>query len=210
MLKLSTKHQPLAVSYTSHSGLDSAHRLLVLVSGPDADLTAATGRIWKLANGTRAHVRFLGLCSDATEEPGLKRILITQSALLNSDGVSADSEVIAGKDYIHAVTSRTQRGDMFVCWNEPTGFLHKKVNTILESKADIPVYILSGYRSKNGFDIGWLPSLAAWIGSIAIILAFFWLQVQIAHVLGALTMALQLVSVALEIWLLMAWNKLLT
>ncbi len=206
MFKLRSINQP-SISYASTTKLKPVNRLIVLVPSPDADLTAVTGRVWELASKTGAEVRFLGLCSDAAQGPSLRRALITQSALVNSSGVIADTEIIVGKDSIHAVTSLVQPGDMFVCWNEPTGFLPRKVNMILEANPDTPVYLLSGHRPKGISGSHWLPGAAAWMGSLAIILAFFWFQVEIDHIAKGLTISLQAISVALEFWLLVAWNN---
>lgn len=210
MIKLSTKNEPSIGSYASHADLHPARRLIVLVPGPEADLTSVTRRIWELANSTKASVTFLGLCGDASQEPSLRRILVTQSALMNSGGVFAEAEIIVGKDWGNAVAARVQAGDMLLCWHEATGLLHKKVSTILEMNPHLPAYIVSEPRSRNTTQRRWLPAAAAWIGSIAIIVAFFWFQVEVDHIAKSMSVGLQVASVALEFWLLMAWNKLLS
>jgi hypothetical protein len=209
MTKLNLEHQSLTLFATPRSDTESARRLMVLVPCLEVDLTAVTRRVWELADGTGAHIKFLGLCNDAVQEPSLRRALVTMSAMVNYDNVSAETEVIVGRDWLGAVKSRCHPGDMIVCIEEQrTGLLRKPLSQILQSDLDVPLYILSGLYPQNDSRSNWPARPAAWIGFIAILLGFFVLQIKIVHLANAWTIVLELLSTVVEFCLIWVWNSL--
>lgn len=202
---------PPALTVTSASipHLQPARRLIVLVPRLDADLTAATRRVWELANATDAHIQFLGLYSDPAQEPSLRRELVTMSAMVKDGRVSAEANVIFGKDWVAAVKSRWQAGDTVVCFDEQrVGLSRKPLSQVLQSDLDVPLYILSGLYPQNDSHANWPAQAAAWIGSLAIILGFLVLQVKTIHLAKDWTILLQLLSIPVEAWLIWVWNSL--
>src|SRR5215216_1615877 len=209
MIKLNLKHQPLTVSYAPQSDPRPAHRLMVPIPNPEADLNAVAHRVWELASATGADVKFLGLCNDATQEPSLRRMLVTITAMVNDDNVYAESEVIYGRDWVGAIKSRVQPGDTVVCWYEKeTGLLQKTIGPILQRDLNVPIYLLSGVQQKEVSHSNWLTQLTAWIGFLAILIGFFFLQVKIEHLAQAGTTILQLFALAVEFSLIWFWNNL--
>lgn len=189
--------------------LETYCRLLVLVPGYDADLMAVTNPVWKLASGMGAHVIFLGLCDDARQEPRLRRQLISMSAIMNYGNVSAELEVAIGKDWVSAVRSRWQEGDMVVCFDgHRTVLLQRPLSQLLQSDLAVPLYILSGLGTDQRTHVGWKKQAGAWLGFVAIILGFFMLQIKIEEFAKTWIILLELLSVAVELWLVWAWNKL--
>src|SRR5215212_6492533 len=106
MIKLSTKHEPLTVSYESSSDLKPAHRLIVPILDPETDLTTVIHRVWELANATGSDVKFIGLCNESIQELVFRRTLVTIAAMMNDDHVYADSEIVFGRDWVSALKSR--------------------------------------------------------------------------------------------------------
>ena len=54
-----------------------------------------------------AHVQFLGLYSDPAQEPqSAARQLVTMSAMVNDGRVSAEADVVFGKDWVEVVKTR--------------------------------------------------------------------------------------------------------
>lgn len=210
MNKLHYDHRPLTLHVAPPLDLEPAPQLIVLVPLLDVDLTLITRRIWDLANATGSHIKFLGLCHDAMQEPGLRRTLVTMSAMVNYDHVSAELEVIVGRDWPRAVKSRCHSSDMIVCIEERhTSLLCGPLGRILQSDLDIPVYILSGIDSHDESRSEWFREAAAWIGSIAIILGFLLLQINIIQTAKDWTVALELAATAVEFWLIWTWNSLI-
>ena len=208
MINIKQQQQALPVSIASKVELEPAHRLLVLVPCLEADLTAVTHRVWEIANAAGVHVKFIGLCTDAAEESGLRRRLVTMSAMLNDGRVTADAEILSGRDWVEAVRSRWQRGDRLVCLAEQrAGLMQKPLSQILQSDLDVPLTILSGLAPAGGARSKWTMQAIAWTGLIAIVLGFGLLQVKIYQDATAWTTGLMLVSIAMEYWMIWLWNK---
>lgn len=209
MNKLDYKHQALNLPVAPPPDLEPACRLIVLVPSLDFDLDAVTRRVWELASGTGARIKFLSLYSDMAQEPGLRRRLATMAALVKDGTVSADSEVIWGRNWVEAVRSRRQAGDMVVCCSEQRAGLTKRpLSQILQSDLDIPLYVLSGLYPRGDSHPAWLPRIVVWVGFFAIILGFFILQIKIDQIAQELTITLQLLVTAVEFWLIWIWNNL--
>ena len=210
MIKLDPNPTPL--TYIAHSdvGVAPARRFIVLVPCLEVDLTPVTHRVWELANATGAHVKLLGLCNDETQEPSLRRRLVTMCAIMNYGSVSAEAEVACGNNWVDAVKSRRQAGDIVVCFAEQrAGLLQRPLSQILQSDLDVPLYVLSGLYPPRDSSSGWLARAAAWIGSIAIIAGFFVLQSRISLLTDWSQTILMLLSTAVEVWAIWVWNSLL-
>jgi len=208
MTKLNTEHPSLSVSIASQLDPEPARRLIVLVPCLEADLTAVTQRVWELASASGAHIKFLSLCNDKLQEPSLRRRLATMSASVSDGNVSAEAEVISGRNWVEAVKARKQAGDMVVCCAEQrAGFLQKPLSQILQSDLDVPLYILSGLYPQNDSPSNWITRAAAWIGFIVIILGFFLLQVKISHLPKDWIITLQVLTTSVEFWLIWVWNN---
>jgi hypothetical protein len=203
MLKINdTKHPSMIVHTASHSDLETGRRFIVPIPSPDADLNAVARRIWELANATGSCVQFLGLCNDAMRESALRRALATISAMVNYGNVSSDFEIVYGDSWVKAIRSRAQAGDTVVCW-------HKQEAGLTQVELDTPVYFITGIYPENTPRSNWPIQVAAWLGSIAIIIGFFFLQVQIDRAAKEWVAVLQLLSLAGEFGLLWSWNNLL-
>lgn len=189
--------------------LKSVRRLIVLVPPLEVDLSAVTRRLWELANATGKHFLLVGLYRDAMEEPSLRRELVTMSAMVNDGKMTAEIEVVFGRDWVDAVRARWQVGDMVVCFEEQrVGLSHRPLSQLLQSDLDIPLYILTGLYPQNDPRTGWPARGAAWIGSITIILGFFILQVMFADLANSWASILQVFSIIVEAWLILVWNGL--
>ena len=210
MNKLDVTPPALTVSPAAFSNLQPARRLIVLVPSLEADLTALTCRVWELANSSDAHVQFLGLYSDPVQEPRLRRELVTMSAMVNDGRVTAEADVIFGKDWVNVVKTHCQAGDMVVCFAEQrAGLSRKPLSQILQSELNLPLYILSDLYPQDDSRSNWPSQIAAWAGSIAIILGFLVFQAKIDHFGKDWThTVLLLLSIPFEIWLIWVWNTL--
>ena len=202
--------RPTSLTFATHpdADLETIRRLIVLVP-KDMDYSSATRRIWELANATGMHVQLLGVCRDATEEPGLRRTLVSMSALLQDGRIVVEAHVDPGISWVEAVKSHWQTGDMIVCCAEQrAGLLHRPLSQILQSDLNVPLYILSGLHPQNDSRSNWLARAAAWMGSIAIIAGFFVLQTRISLLTDWTQTILMLLSTAVEVWAIWTWNGL--
>ena len=209
MTRLNYEHQTFTIPIASQPDPEPAHRLIVLVPSLEVDLIVVTQRVWELANATGAHIQFIGLCNDAAQEPSLRRELATMSAIVKDGNISAEAEVVSGRNWVEVVKTRRQAGDIVVCCAEQrAGLMQRPLSQILQSDLDMPLYILTGLYSQNVSHSNRLTQIFAWIGFIAILAGFFLLQVKIDQLAKDWTTVLQLLTTAIEFWLIWAWNNL--
>jgi hypothetical protein len=144
------------------------------------------------------------------EEPSLRRQLVTISALVGDGRVVAEAKVEIGTNWVNAVKRNYQAGDMIVCFAEQrAGILHKPLSQILESKLNMPVYILSGLYTQDSPRSNPFAQISAWMGSIGIIIGSSLLQIRIAATPQDWAQTtLLILSVVFEAWLIWVWNSL--
>lgn len=202
MLKLNdTKYSNMIVPNASQSDLEAGRRFIVPILSPEDDLTAIVRRVWELANAAGASIQFLGLCKDALYESSLRRSLATISAMANTGNVSADFEILFGNDWAQAVNSCARSGDTVVYWQgQQTGLLQAELN--------IPIQIITGIHSENKPRSNWFSQVAAWTGSVAIVVGFFFLQVKVDAAAKEWVTVLQLISLVGTVGLIWLWNSL--
>ena len=199
----------LRVSLAPQTGSSSVRQLLVLIPDTDADLTPVASRVWEMAGVNGAHVRFLSLFDEAAREPGLRRRLTTLSAQVNDGRVTSDVEVIPGRDWVPAVRSRWQAGDMVICLSDHrTGLRQRPLSQILGSDLDLPLTVLSGITPLEQGRTKWYTQAAVWAGLIAILIGFCLLQARIIQTAGEWSMVLLLGSILVEFGVLWLWNSL--
>jgi hypothetical protein len=208
MIKFDTSPVCLTSPTKSHKDLESANRLVVLVP-MDIDYSAATRRIWELANATGMNIHLLGLCKDALEESGLRRELITMASLLQDGKIAAEAKVESGTNWLDVVRTNYKADDMLVCFAEQrTGLLRRPLRRILESNFKATVYIISDLTPQKSKPDR-LLQISAWLGSMAIIIGFGVLQARVVQLPeGWLQSVLLILSIIPEFWLIWVWNSL--
>jgi hypothetical protein len=210
MNKMNVQPRPLTLSPASASTLEPAHWLIVLVPSVEADLSAATRRVWELADAGGKRVRLIGLYESTAQELSLRRQMAGMSGMMVSAGIFTETEAIRGRNWIDAVRSRWQTGDLVVCFGEQrVGSLNRSLSDVIQSSLDVPVYVLSNTYLQKNVRPNWWAQIFAWSGFMAIIPGFFLVQVRIHQITeGGVRLALVLTSICLEIWMIWVWNKL--
>lgn len=197
-----------SASFISWLHQEERQRLLVLISA-DVDFTTVARRIWKLATETNSAVQLLGLCKDTLEEPAMRRMMITLSALIQDAKTPVEIKLEHGTNWVKLVKKHYRAGDMIVCMaDHSVGLRRRPLSQLLESDLQVPVYILSGPPSQPARP-GLGSRLMAWIGPIAIIVGFFVLQIRIVQLPrdGIQTLLFILLLIP-EFWLIGLWNSL--
>jgi hypothetical protein len=200
-------HPKLTFPIASLSDREPARRFIVLIPDMEFDSAFAAQRIWKLANATSAHVQFLGLCTDAAQEPSLRRKLIALSALVQDGGIPSEVKVEIGTSWMESVKRNYQKGDTIVCFEEQrAGLLHRPLNQILNATLDAPVYVLSNPRQRKTKP-NWSSQIFAWSGSLGVIIGFGILQAKIGQLpKDGFQSILLILSIIPEFWLVWVWN----
>jgi hypothetical protein len=210
MNKLNSPSTSVILSPSPASQLESASWLIVLVPSIEADLGAATQRVWELANAGSKRVRFIGLYENAAQELTLRRQLAGMSAMVGSTGIYTETEPVSGNDWIEVVRSRSQAGDIVACLaNHRSGSLNRSVSNILQENINLPIYILSSSYIRKGANLNWKSLFFFWSFSIATLIGFFLLQARINRVTsGWFETTLMLTSATLTLFTLWVWNNL--
>jgi hypothetical protein len=195
--------QPVEDNISLHANLAPAGRLLILIPA-NIDYALATRRIWKLAMTTGMPIQLIGLCKDPSEEPSLRRGLVTMAALIRDGKVCAEAKVELGTSWVDILKHNVQSGDMIVCFAEQrAGLWQRPLSEILQSSLKEPVYILSGLIPQDASRANWLSQIMVWGGSIGIIVGSAFLQIQITSLSQNWAQTVLLIlSVIAETWLI--------
>jgi hypothetical protein len=209
MIKSDPAFPALRLPVTPVSESKIPPRLIVLIPDAEADYSPVMQRIWELARSLQSRVLFLGLCRDETEEPRLRRALVTMSALLQDNWVSTEAKVELGTNWLKAIKSNWQVGDVIACFaGQQVGFAHRPLRQILESNLKATVYVLEGLYLSSPSRSNWLSTVLVWIVSLSIIAGFFWIQVEITQLHDELARSILLgTTLLLELGSLWGWNS---
>lgn len=176
-----TDRPAIAALAESNSPAGAAGRMLVVV--PDvAEAAPLAGRIHQVAHARRQDVLIIGVTSQYLSEAELRRKLTLLAAFLQEAGTKTQVRVERGLDWIPSFASTLGENDLLACC----------VDESLPAAGDRWIDLLANRsrRSVHAFmDLSGphlpkrdLPArLAPWLGSIVIILGFFWLQVQLSQ-----------------------------
>lgn len=207
MKKLDGVPPTFAVSPASFSDLQPASRLIVLVPEFEMDAALLARKVHDVAKALESRVQLIGLSKDAAHEPGVRRRLVTLSAMVETSAILVESKVEVGSSWLNAIQQYWHQGDVIVCFaEEPSGFGNMPLHQILQSNLNATVYVLSGIpMQKEHSHPTWLPGILAWTGSIGIILGFLWLQVNLIQPAQNVLFYGSLLAEAGSIW---AWNNL--
>ena len=211
---IQTQPSPVArLILPQDAALPAARRLIVLIPDQDIDEVELARRIWTLASPRGLAVVFLGLCRAAAEEPRMRRRLVTLAAVTRDKQVKVETRLEFDADWLRRVNAVWRTGDIVVCHAEQAtrvwGIGRRPLSQALASSLKAPVYVLSGFCSEGPAPAsGLAASLISWAVPLAIIVAFFWLQVQIDQLSEdwAQTTLLYL-SVLVEIGLIWMWHR---
>jgi hypothetical protein len=201
---------PNPVSADTNLASMSTERLVIPVLEADIDISLLAQRIYKLAVSMRSDVLLIGISPDYLEEASIRRQLVTLAAAIQDRSFSLETMVLGGVSWMKKMEAILRPGDMIVIQaKEEISTESRSLSQELTSRFQAPVYILSGLNSPRYKHSGYLSQLILWLGAIAIMAGFFWIQVKIdqlptdwAHT------TLLLVSVIIEFGLLLLWNSL--
>lgn len=200
----------LTTTIASSPDLRTAHRLIVLVPDTLEDSSITAGKIWKLARSFGGNVLLIGLCRDIALESSLRRQFIFLTAMVSDGFVSVNTRIEYGNNWLKAIKSNLQDGDMLVCFDgQYTGLMHQPLGQTIESNLKLNVFVLEGFFANTSPRPDWLSSIFAWTGSIGIIAVFLWFQIRIIQQPEVwLQNVLMYLSIPFEVGLIWGWNAL--
>jgi hypothetical protein len=209
MIKSDPAFPALSLPARPVSEAKTPRRLIVLIPEVEADYSPVMQRIWELARSLESRVLFLGLCRDETDEPRMRRALVTMSALLQDSWVCTEARIELGTNWLKAIKSNWRAGDVIACFSgQQVGLAHKSLQQVLESNLEATVYVLDGLYLPQPARSSWLLTALVWIGSLGIIAGFFWLQTRITQMPDQLARDILIcTSLIFEMGSLWGWNS---
>jgi len=166
--------------------------------------------IWETASPAGLAVLFLGLCRGLSEEPRMRRRLITLSALTRDPRITVETGLEFGANWLKTLKRVLTDGDIIVCnAEERTGLWRRPLSDSL-AILGWPIWTVSGFCEDNSTALrnAWREPIF-WIGSLLTLAGFFVFQVRLAGLPRDWSLdALLSLSVLVEVGLLWAWHRL--
>ena len=212
MTKLDSIPPSLTYSAAPHFNRGPTSRLIVLVPTQAGDHPNQSHRIWEIARSFGLNVLLLSLCNDYYEESQLRRQLVTMAALIGDGHICADIRIEHGNDWARQVKNIYQPGDVLACFaGQRVGLMQKLLHEVLRSQLEAPIYILSADQPVKNAKPKLLLQASFWLGALAIISGFLWLEMQLAQLPQDWAHNLLLYfCVLVEVGLLLLWNSIFT
>ncbi len=198
---------PLPAS--SDSALANTRRIIVIIAGADEE-NELVFRILSVAKPLGLAVLLLGICPGPLEESELRRSLITMAAFLRDAGLSTEIRIEYERGWVEKMKAIQRPGDMLACYERQNAWPQlRPLSQVLTSASDAPLYIFTKLHASRPTRLGFLSQAVSWVGSVAIIAGFFWLQIKVSQsAAGWVTSSLLIVSVLTEVGLIWFWNSL--
>jgi hypothetical protein len=209
MTKIDSTPPSLTYPIAPHFDRGPTNCLIVLFPAEAGDYPSQTHRIWEIARSSGLNVLILSLCSDAYEESQLRRQLITMAAMIGDAQICADIQIDHGDDWLRSVKKIYRSGDVIACYaGQRIGLMQKPLHEVLRTQLDAPIYILSTEQPIKNSKPKFLSQASFWLGSLAILGGFLWLEVQLAQLPQGWAHSLLLyLCVFVEIGILLLWNS---
>jgi hypothetical protein len=209
MTKLDSTPPSLTYPSAPHFDRGPTNRLIVLFPAHAADSPNQSRRIWEIARSFGLNVLLLSLCDDYYEESQLRRQLITMAALIGDGHICADIKIEHGSDWLRSVKKIYRSGDVIACYaGQQVGLMQKPLHEVLRLQWDATIYVLSADHPIKNSKPKPLSQVSFWVGALAIISGFLWLEVQLARLPQDWAHNLLFyLCVLLEMGILLLWNS---
>jgi len=189
-------------------------RLVVLLPQALADNLDLGRKIHGLAHAGGSDVVYLALLENPEDLWTLTRSLVTLKAITSADILAAGYKIIPSAAWMEALADTFRPGDSLVYTAEQrvsAGFLQTQpLGRFLEINYAAPLVELKGYYNPRALNIKRaVLVLITWLGFLAIIAGFSFLEIQVDQgIRGAARTLFLLITAGVEIWAVYAWNKL--
>ncbi len=158
-------------------------RLIVLVPTGDIDEHALARRVWQVATCSGLGVLYLALSPYPDQVSYQRRRLASLAALTAYPNVHADTRVHSDTKWSQALRHSLKPGDLLICLakDRTWGFFRRQaLGEQLAADLGVHVYEFGDLQVKlSPPSQYWKKNVLAWIASITLMAAFFWLQVGI-------------------------------
>lgn len=182
MTKLDSTPPSLTYPIAPHFDRGPTNRLIVLFPAEAGDSPNQTHRIWEIARSSGLNVLILSLCNDVYAESQLRRQLITMAAMVGDAQICAEFQIDHGHDWVKQLKSIYRSGDVIACYaGQRVGLMQKPLHEVLRLQWDATIYVLSADRPIKNSKPKLLSQVSFWLGALAIVGGFLWLEVNIVQ-----------------------------
>lgn len=186
-------------------------RLVIVISEVSEPATLAR-RILALTRGQGQAVVLLGVTALSEDEASLRRSLVAVEGFIASQGHRVELRTQSGRQWAQRVAALCQPDDQVACYEEvdSTTSWRGPLSDLLSQTLQLPVRDLTDMTRPVASRRSSLWPLAAWMGSIAAIGGFLFLQAKVVTTMqGWLQEVVLLLTLGPEVGLIWLWNSLL-
>lgn len=186
----------------------SPNRLIVLVPDSYFDPGELVKRICNLFSSNYSKILLLGLCSDSFTPLMLRQQLAIMASSMRIKNMEVEITLEPGKHWSKHVEQIWRSGDLIVGLTNKTGRLYRQeLDEILQSNSQIPVHLISDFELEFYEKKSNLSGVGLWLGAVGIMAVFFWMQIEISHLVAIQYQSVFLyLSVFAEIAIIWGWN----
>jgi hypothetical protein len=198
---------PSILMPTSSVAAETERRLLVVVCGVNGTAFVAR-RIHEIASGHGANVLLVGAVVEDASEAELRREIAMLAAFLRDAGSQVETRIEQGWEWLDGIRFMLSDSDLAACCAAGDGHAARAgLPDGLSLRLRRPVYMIEGPMGGEAYRPGLLRAAGPWIGSLAVILGFLWLQIRLSQgSAGIPTKALLVLSLPIEIGLIWVCN----
>jgi len=223
--KTASNHRNRLVgSSKSSAGLDRVHelvpgesilecaRLVVLVPAGEIEEAGLAQQVWQLASPHGVPVLMLGIARDYEKETALLLRLASLAAFTRDRFVKVETRILQTSSWVSALREVIQPGDVILIHVEQQVrkglFQDQPLSAVLARSIQAPVYMLSGYCTKEPPSISEpLRKVFAWVVLLLILAGFIGLDASVVgQVSGSWQQVLLTTLVIIEIGSIWLWN----
>ncbi len=178
-------------SYASASTGGAAR--LVVVLGDASEAAWLANRTLELAHEQNLSMLLVGVALDPSDAAQMRRQLITIAAFIQQEQARRvlgriaclarnppGIEIVSGKDWCEEIGSAVHPGDVIACDSrQAIGMRGGPLNDLLACNLRVPIYVFDGPQSPPSPRGHMLSGAVAWVGSVASLVGFLFLQVLI-------------------------------
>lgn len=186
--------------------------LIVLIPPVEFDPSLAAAKIWETAHAnTINNVLLVGLCDQTEHEPAVRRNLVTLAALVGINTISIDTKIGYANNWLSIVRNEWREGDLITYFSDTNPmFSTVPLGELIEKHFTGVICRFSALRPIETYTRPeWLTGIELWLGFLAIVLGFFWVQARLSLLPHTWFYEFLLsISIVAEFFTLSVWNTL--
>lgn len=185
---------------------------LVVVIHDTVDEAVLASWIHARAAERNLDVALVGLSTSYAQEMERRRSLALLAAFIRDAGSHVETRIEPDQGWIrHLQADLGPHDQLACCMDKNVRASTPPLCDVLSSRLKVPLLVLASTEAPGKLPKNLASNLASWIGSIGIIVGFFWLQAAIAAPAAqSVSSTLLLIgSIPLEVGLIWFWNSLL-